>query len=265
VTVELDGAEAPLQHVPTRDVHEARLIPSRPLEWAHYYWLIDGLQEDLETCRHPAAGMARGRKRLAVVDELFRNLRSGESCEPSELEDAWQRQKDHALVVTGQERDAALTLQQYLTGLAAHIVSKASSRAFSDWAQDLLQEAERTPTQLLLPSLDATDRQLVRRWLQHRLLGSPCLTSPSGVLAGWQLLLSCYVLAVWFSGLLVRAGYETEIEEALFGSLWMLDQGLLNDEPLVLDLLHNLHANDYTSPDLAAALTRAMQSAPSML
>ena len=104
----------------------------------------------------------------------------------------------------------------------------------------------------------------MRRWLQHRLLGSPCLTSPSGIIAGWHLLLSCYVLAVWFSGLLVRTGYESESEEALFGSLWMLDQGLLNDEELVLDVLTNLDASDYTSPDLAAALTRAMQKVPSL-
>jgi len=264
VTVEIDGEEAPLQHVPTRDVHEARLTPPRPLDWQQYYWLIDGLQEDLDECRHPATGMARGRKRLAVADEVFRNMRRGEICEPRDLEAAWQRQKDHALVVTGQERDAVLTLQQYLTGLTAHVVAHASSRAFSDWAQDLLQEAERTPTQLLLPTIGKKERQLVRRWLQHRLLGSPCLTSPSGVLAGWHLLLSCYVLAVWFSGLLVRSGYESEVEEALFGSLWMLDQGLLNDEPLVLDILQNLWASDYTSPDLPAALTRAMQVAPSM-
>jgi hypothetical protein len=264
VRIELDSEGATLQHVPLRDVHEARLTPLRPLDWPHYYWIIDGLMDDLQECRHPADGMARGRKRLAVADEVFRNLRRGEECDPGDLESAWLKQRDHALVVTGQERDAVLTLQQYLTGLTAHLVQHASSRAFADWAEDLLQEAERTPTQVHLPTLQATDSHLVRRWLQHRLLGSPCLTSTSGIIAGWHLLLSCYVLAVWFSGLLVRAGYESETEEALFGSLWMLDQGLLNDEELVLDVLYNLDASEYTSPDLAAALTRAMQTVASL-
>jgi len=264
VAVENDDDQTTLQHVPVQDVAETRLTPSRPLDWPTYYWIIDGLMDDLEECAHPAAGMAQGRKRLAIAEEVFRNLRRGDTCHADDLEKAWNTQRDHALVVTGQERDAMFTLQQYLTGLTAHLAQHATSRAFADWASDLLQESEKTPTQVHLPMLHTNDSQLVRRWLQHRLLGSPCLISPSGIVAGWHFLLSCYVLSVWFSGLLLRAGYETDIEEALFGALWMLDQGLLNDEALVQNVLQNLDASDYTSPDLAAALTRAMLAAPSM-
>ena len=82
----------------------------------------------------------------------------------------------------------------------------------------------------------------------------PCRSSNSPI----------YVLSVWFSGLLIRSGYETDIEEALFGSLWMMDQGFLRDEDLVLDVLKNLNASEYTSPELSEALTRAMHGAPSI-
>jgi len=264
ITIELDGENAPLQLAPMQDVHEARLTPQQPLDWPHYYWIIDGLQGDLEDFAHPAAAMARGRKRLAVAEEVFRNLPRGETCEVRDLEAAWQEQKNHALVVTGQPRDAVQTLQQYLTGLTGHLAQNASSRAFADWTYDLLQEAEKNPQQLTMPPLSIKDTQLVHRWLQHRLFGSPCLTAPTGILAGWHLLLSCYVLSVWFSGLLIESGYETDIEEALFGSLWMMDQGFLRDEDLVLDVLKNLNSSEYTTPELAAALTSAMRTTPTM-
>ncbi|MFQ5601292.1 MAG: hypothetical protein ACE5G2_12175 [Candidatus Krumholzibacteriia bacterium] len=263
ITVELDTEEAPLRHVPIHDVHEARLTPDRPLEWNHYYWIIDGLQEDLHAwSEDPAAALARGRRRLDAVELTLRELRRGARCDLSVLQEVWAEKQKAQPEQLGYPSEPMQTLQQYVRGLTGHLIEHASSRAFADWARDLLEEAERRPG-LGLPQLSADDRRVLGLYLQHRLLGCACLTAPSGMIAGWHVLISSAVLAMWYAGLLVQCGHETDPDEALFASLWMLDQGFWCDESLVHDVLHNLNASEYTSVDLATALTTAMRGAHS--
>lgn len=260
LTVELDRDDAQLLHVPMHEVHEARLTPLQPLDWLQYYWLIDGLQDDLAAAE-ASSGLARGRRRLAVVEQCFRELPRGATCELARIVAAWADKGDSEAVQPPRLRhaDPIQTFQQYVHGLTGHLVAHATSRAFSDWAADLLREAEKTPLHLALPQLGEAEGRLVRLYLQHRLNGSSWLVTPAGMIAGWHLMLSVYVLAVWFAGLLLRSGYEKKLEEALFGSLWMLDQGFWRDEPLVHDVLRNLNASEYTTPELAVALTTAMR------
>ena len=80
------------------------------------------------------------------------------------------------------------------------------------------------------------------------------------MIAGWQLLVSACAVGVWWSALLLAAGEETRPREALFTSLWMLDQGLWRDEPLLHDVLRHLVAGEYTSPELTAGLSEALRS-----
>jgi hypothetical protein len=123
---------------------------------------------------------------------------------------------------------------------------------------DLLREAERRPA-LGLPTLSDNEQQLLGMYLQHRLLGNARLTSPAGIVAGWHLIISSALLGAWFAGLLVETGYETELDEALVASLWMLDQGFWCDDELVHDVLRALNASEYTSPDIGLALTACMR------
>jgi hypothetical protein len=81
------------------------------------------------------------------------------------------------------------------------------------------------------------------------------------MIAGWQLLFSMHVLAVWYTGLMMQAKRGTKAREALLSALWLLDQGLWRDEALVHDVLRNLNASEYTSLELASALGVALGSA----
>lgn len=265
LSIDLAIDDSQFQHVPVHEVHEARLTPVQPLDWMHYYWVIDGLQEDLATVENLPAALMMGRRRLAVVEQCFREVPRGVWCDLDAIVEAWEAQKntDWALLPRLKHADPVQTFQQYVQGLTGHIVAHATSRAFSDWAADLLLEAEKTPLHLALPQLGTEESGLIRLYLQHRLNGSAWLVAPSGMIAGWHLLISVYVLAVWFAGLLLRSGYERELDEALFGSLWMIDQGFWRDEALVHNILYNLNASEYTTPDLAQALTHAMRGVTS--
>ena len=261
ICVEVENEAAPLLHVPVHDVHEVRLTPDLPLEWSHYYWIVDGLQEDLLAAPEDSgAALARGRRRLAVVETCMRALRRGATCETWMLQEAWS-QKENEQLEPRPSTDPQQTLHQYVRGLAGHLVAQTGSRAFADWMADLGHEAERQPL-LGLPALSAADHALLGTYLQHRLLGNAAFATSSGMIAGWHLLLSTTVLGVWLAGLLVQAGYETETSTALVASLWTLDQGFWCDEPLLLDVLRNLNTSEYTSLELALALTATMRAAP---
>ncbi len=262
VSIELDGDEAPLRHVPIHEVHEARLTPDLPLEWDHYYWLVDGLQADLEDAESdPGAALARGRRRLAIAEATFRTVRRGTPCELGFLEEAWNTKRNEPLPGIS-SLDPQETMQQYVRGFTGHLVARSGLRAFADWMADLLREAERRPT-FGLPALGETGLQLLGMYLQHRTFANAHLTSPAGVIAGWHLLISAALLGPWFAGLLVETGYENELDQALVASLWMLDQGFWSDEELVHDVLRRLNASEYTSPDMGLALTASLSPSPS--
>jgi hypothetical protein len=261
VAVELETPDAPLRQVPIHEVHEARLAPDQPLDWAQYYWLIDGLQDDLFDLAHdPAAAFARGRVRLAVAEDLMRTARRGQVVDSLALDAAWSKQWTLPPPDPEKHGEPAQALQQYVRGLTGHLVEHAASRGFATLASELLQVAERRP-ELGLPSIPASDASLLSLYTQHRLFGCPWLTTPAGMIAGWHLLLSIHVLAVWYTGLLIASKRETRLREALLASLWALDQGLWRDETLVHGVLRNLNASEYTSPELAAALTIALRGA----
>ena len=165
-----------------------------------------------------------------------------------------------ALVLLALGGMPAQALQQYVRGLTGHLVEHAASRAFVDLARELLLHAEKRPDRGL-PPIGAADARLLSLYAQHRLFGGAWLTAPAGMVAGWRLLLSVHVLAVWYAGLLLHSKREPRLRDALLTSLWMLDQGLWRDEALVHDVLRNLNASEYTSPALAAALTTALRGA----
>jgi len=251
-----------VRHVPVQEVHEARLTPDLPLEWDHYYWLVDGLQADLENAdRDPGAALARGRRRLAIVEATFRTVRRGTPCELWLLQEAWEGKQNEPLLGVSSLQPQS-TMQQYVRGFTGHLIARTGSRAFGDWMADLLREAERRPG-FGLPQLGEAELQLLGMYLQHRLFGNAPLTSPAGVIAGWHLLVSSAIVATWFAGLLVETGYETNLELALIASLWMLDQGFWCDEELVHDVLRHLNASQYASPDIGQALTTCLSYAHS--
>jgi len=261
ITVEIESKDAPLLHVPIHEMHEARLTPDLPLDWAQYYWLADGLQSDLfELAHDPASALARGRLRLAVVEEVLRGTRRGVHCDVQKFEAAWEARPVLRPPDPEKHGEPAQALQQYVRGLTGHMLEHASSRSFVALASELLQLAERRPD-LGLPPVSVDETRMLSLYIQHRLFGSPWLATPAGMVAGWHLLLSTHVLAVWYTGLLVRAKRETRLGDALLTSLWHLDQGLWADEALVLDVLRNLNASEYTSAELASALTSALRGA----
>ena len=145
--------------------------------------------------------------------------------------------------------------------LVRHMVSRTNSRAFGDWMADL---AQGTKVQSI-PSMSVPEQQILGTYLQHRTLGNVALASPAGMVAGWQLVMSTALLGTWFAGLLVHAGYEHEMDEALVASLWMLDQGFWCDESLVHEVLRYVQTRDLTSPALAQALTTALAGAASRI
>jgi len=259
VVVELETDASPLRHVPVHEIHEARLAPDLPLDWPQYYWLVDGLLDDLvENSRDPAAALLRGRMRLAVAERVLRHESFGMVCEPADLEAAWAR----PLVAPAPdvERHGAPpeALQQYVRGFTGHLLDHAASPAFVDQAGKLFSLAEQRPD-VVLPHLGTADTRSLSLYLQHRLLGSAGLTAPAGMIAGWQLLVSAYAVGVWWAALQLASHQETRPREALFTSLWMLDQGLWRDEPLLHDVLRHLVAGEYTAPELTASLSAAMR------
>jgi hypothetical protein len=259
VVLELESDNSPLRHVPVHEIHEARLAPDLPLDWPQYYWLVDGLLDDLvEHATDPAAALLRGRLRLAVAEQVLRHESFGMVCEPADLEAAWARPV--AAPTPDIERHGAppAALQQYVRSFTGHLLEHASSPSFVDQAGKLFCLAERTPD-AVLPQLGKFETRSLALYLQHRLLGSACLTAPAGMIAGWQLLMSAYAVGVWWAALLLVSKQESSPREALFTSLWMLDQGLWRDEPLLHDVLRHLVAGEYTSPELAAALSDALR------
>jgi hypothetical protein len=181
-------------------------------------------------------------------------------CEPAVLEAAWQLHSTPGVPNVEKHGEPAQALQQYVRGLTGHLVAHAASRLFADQARELLQFAERRG-ELGLPPLSTVETNLLSTYAQHRLFGAAWLTAPAGMIAGWHLLLSVHVLAVWYAGLLLHSRRATSLHEGLLTSLWLLDQGLWRDETLVHDVLRNLNASEYTSPELAAALTTALRGA----
>jgi hypothetical protein len=260
ITLELENAQAPLLHVPVHEVHEARLAMDLPLDWATYYWLVDGLQADLAGAADPPAGLLRGRLRLAVVEGLRRDGRGFDACDLDVLDGAWTRPPAPPLPDVERHGEPPQALQQYVRGLTAHLVEHAGTRSFVDQLRELLLLAERRrDTAPLAPS--AEGGRMLSLYMQHRAFGASFLTAPAGMIAGWHLLFSAYVLAVWWAGLLLASRREPNGREALLAALHLLDQGLWRDEPLVHDVLRHLNAGEYASPELAAALAMALGGA----
>ena len=261
ITLELEDEAAPLRHVPVHQVHEARLTPDLPLDWPHYYWLCDGLLDDLASSpADPAVGFLRGRLRLAVVEDLFRTARRGVTPDLAALRGAWEQPANMPRPDIERHGEPQQALQQYVRGLTGHLVEHATSRPFVDEARTLLQFAEKK-RDVPLPNLTVVEQKMLCNYAQHRLMGGPWLTAPAGMIAGWQLLFSAHVLAVWYASVLALAKRAPRGREALLTAMWMLDQGLWRDEPLVHDVLHNLNASEYTSFELAAGLAAALRGA----
>lgn len=260
ISVEIDDESAPLRHVPVQDVHEVRLEADIALPWDHYYWIADGLQEDLtHAIDNPGRALAAGRRRLAVVEEVLGSSRRRNTSDLALLVQAWAERKEPFDL--GIADEDVPTAPQYVQDLVGHMVSRTNSRAFGDWMADL---AQGTKVQSI-PSLSVPEQQILGTYLQHRTLGNVALASPAGMVAGWQLVMSTALLGTWFAGLLVHSGYEHEMDEALVASLWMLDQGFWCDESLVHEVLRYVQTRGLTSPALAQALTTSLAGAASRI
>ncbi|HZL84481.1 MAG TPA: hypothetical protein VFD07_03790 [Candidatus Krumholzibacteria bacterium] len=263
ISIEIDDESAPLRHVPVQDVHEVKLAANLALPWDHYYWIADGLQDDLtHAIDNPGMALAAGRRRLAVVEEVLGSSRRRSTSDLGLLVQAWAERKEPFDLGIGDEDVPTAT--QYVQDLVRHMVSRTNSRAFGDWMADLAQEATHHKVQGI-PSLSAAEQQALGTYLQHRTLGNVALASPAGMVAGWQLVMSTALLGTWFAGLLVHSGYEHEMDEALVASLWMLDQGFWCDESLVHEVLRYVQTRGLTTPALAQALTTALAGAPSRI
>jgi hypothetical protein len=261
LTLELETDSAPLRHAPVHEVHEARLTPDLPLAWVQYYWLTDELLGDLAGLAiDPAAALMRGRMRLAVVENALRTARGLADCDLDRLVALGAELPAAPAPDVERHGEPTQALQQYVRGLSGHLIEHAASRDFAAQASELAQFAERRPD-LGLPNLGAGEIRMLSMYLQHRLLGGAWLTAPAGMIAGWHLLLSSYVLAVWWAGLRMASKKETRLRDAVLRSLGMLDQGLWRDEPLLHDVLRHLNASEYASAELASALTAALRGA----
>jgi hypothetical protein len=259
LVLELEGDDAPGARAVVLDVHEARITPDLALDWPQYYWLTDGLLDDIaETPTEASKAFLRGRSRLAMTEQLLRDACWEDGCDLFDLDAAWQLPRPLPNPDTERYGEPQQALQQYLRGLVGHLVDHASEPGFADEAQALLSLAEKRPD-LPLPQLGVGDTRLLALYTQHRALGAACLTSPAGMIAGWHLLFSVQAVAVWWMGLLLRSKRKTRSRDALLHSLWLLDQGLWRDEPLVHDVLRHLNASEYTSFGLAVTLASALR------
>jgi hypothetical protein len=258
LTLEVESDKAPLHHAPVEEVHEARLTPDLPMQWSHFYWAADGLLDDLAD--HPsdaAAGFLQGRLRLALLEEI---LREDPHAGLEVLDAAWKRPDAAPAPDTDRYGEPLVALHQFVRALSAHLSLHAATPAFVDDVQSLLRVAERRK-EFHVPALAAADQKLLCIYAQHRLLGNPHLLAPAGTIAGWHLLLSTHLLAIWWSGLFLKAKLETRSRDALVRSLWLLDQGLWRDAPLVHDVLRHMNASEYASADLAVVLSTALRTA----
>src|SRR6186997_3455815 len=150
--------------------------------------------------------------RLAAVEDYLRTARR--RCDLTQLEALGAKLPAAPSPDVERHGEPAQALQQYVRGLTGHLIEHAASRAFVDQASELLQFAERR-TDLGLPSLGAAEVRLLSSYAQHRLVGGPWMTAPAGMIAGWHLLLSAHVLAVWWAGLLVHAKREAKLRDGL--------------------------------------------------
>jgi hypothetical protein len=259
LSLDLESDTAPLRHVPIVEVHEARLTPELPLDWGVYYWLADGLLDDLaDQPADPAAGFVRGRLRLAVAEQHRREALRSEPIDLADLDAAWETPRPLPVPDTERWGEPSQALMQYVRGLTGHLAEHASSRPFVDAVRALVDQDEQR-AEPALPNLGAADIRTLWLYAQHRLFGSPHLAAPAGMIAGWHLLFSAHVVAVWWAGILAGNRRGALLAEALQRSLFLLDQGLWRDEPLVHDLLRHLNASEYTSLGLAASLAAALR------
>src|SRR5262249_25510029 len=199
----------------------------------------------------PAAGFLRGRVRLAVCEDALRNAAPSAAVDLFALDAAWAAPLEAPSPDIDRHGEPQQALQQYVRGLTGHLIEHSTSRAFADEARCLPPAGEKRRDSPL-PSLAAADQKLLCNYAQHRLFGGPGLTAPAGMVAGWQLLFSVHVLAVWYAGLLMRTKRAARNRDAILSALWLLDQGLWRDEALVYDVLRHLNASEYTSIELAA-------------
>jgi len=258
LALEIEDESVPLAGAPLHEVHEARLAPDLPLRWSEYYWLSDGLLEDIaENAAAPATAFLRGRLRLALVEDMVRTA-GDEACDLDRMDAVWRL--PHPIPAPDIESygEPTQALHQYVRGFAGHLAEHAGLQTFAEQVRTLLAVAEKR-RETAFPSLGAADQRLLAMYAQHRLFGNPCLIAPAGMIAGWHLLFSAQLVALWWTGLLLRSKRETRTRDALLHSLWLLDQGLWRDDALVHDVLRHLNASEYTSVGLAVTLAHAFQ------
>jgi len=255
IHVELEDDEAPLRQAPATDVHGAFLTADLPLEWPLFYWLVDGLQEDLES-PDPVAGFKRGRARLAMAETMLRRARRGRPADVDTIAASWDAATEDAAPA---DADAPPDPSAFVRHLAAHVVDHARAGVFVDTVKPWLQAADRH-ADLGLPALGARETRILTAYAQHRLFGAAWLAAPAGLVAGWQMFVAAHIMAVWFAGLAMRS-QRGKLADALTSALWLLDQGLWRDEALVHTVVRSIIKADTATPEFTAALTASLSRA----
>lgn len=295
IHVELEDDDAPLRQAPANDAHGAFLTPDLPLEWPLFYWLVDGLQEDLES-PDPSSGFQRGRARLAMAETMLRRARRGRPADVETITGLWDAAvaagtagiatapvataspvttpADASAVThsntntntgtvtsadSGANGDAPPDPGAFVSNFATQLLENSHTPAFVDAVRPWLQSAERN-TDLALPALAARETRILSAYAQHRLFGAGWLAAPAGLIAGWQLFVATHVMAVWFAGLAART-QRGKSTDALATALSLLDQGLWRDDALVYQLVRGVVKANATSPEFTLALTGLLSRA----
>lgn len=256
IQIDLEDDDAPLQQAPATDTEGAFLAADLPIEWSLFYWLVDGLQEDLESA-DPLIGFTRGRARLGLAETMLRRVRRNRPADVDSIAAAWEKAVAEPTPAAAED-EVPPDPGNFVRGLAAFVVEQAGTTAFVDAVRPWLESSQRH-ADLALPVLGGRETRLLSAYAQHRLFGAAWLAAPAGLVAGWQLFVAAHVMAVWFAGRALQSP-RTKITDALATSFWLLDQGLWRNESLVHAAARRFVSPETASPRFTTALAGTLRT-----
>jgi hypothetical protein len=251
IQVDLDDDDAPLRQAPTIHLHGPFLAADLPIEWPLFYWLVDGLQEDLEAA-DPIHAFERGRARLALAEKMLRRARRHRPADVDAIAAAWESPPEEPEAQS--EPESLPDPLHYVRELARFLVDHAQSSDFIETVRPWLAGP------MDLAALGARETRMLGAYAQHRLFGAAWLASPAGLAAGWQIFVATQVMTLWFAQRAL-ASPRGKLADALMTSFWLLDQGLWRDSILVHELARTFVSTATAAPEFTAALAGALRAA----
>ena len=256
IQIDLEDDAAPLRHVPATDTQGAFLAADLPIEWTLFYWLVDGLQEDLD-CADPLVGFARGRARLELAETMLRRARPNRPADVDSIAAAWEAAVTE-LPQSAAENEMRRDPNKFVRDLAGFVVEHAGSTTFIEAVRPWLESSQRH-TDLALPALGGRETRFLKVYAQNRLFGATWLAAPAGLVAGWQLFVAAHVMAVWFAGRVLQSR-RGKVADALTTSFWLLDEGLWRDDSLVHAAVRQFGSRETESPGFTHALAGLLRT-----